>query len=198
MRILITTALATAMLFVSAATASAVSFTFGPAVGASGPGGTILPGDNVSIDLFFDTETENLQAFFLQVNHAGTTASSAAVEPFLFVGGVVGTPLGAPVPNSAAGGNATGQFVITVGAPGSFNPGSGDVKFGSINLVNVAAGTISIDISEAGGAVGGPGGQDLVAAGLVTFDSITVVPEPTTALLVGLGLVGLGVAGRRK
>jgi hypothetical protein len=186
------------MLFVSAATASAVSFTFGAPVGATGPGGTILPGDSVTMDLFFDTETENLQAFFLQVNHAGTVASAAAIEPFIFVGGVVGTPLGAPVPNSAAGGNATGQFVITVGAPGSFAPGSGLVKFGSISLDTVAAGTLSIDISEAGGAVGGPGGQDLVAAGLVTFDSITVVPEPTTALLVGLGLVGLGVAGRRK
>ena len=28
--------------------------------------------------------------------------------------------------------------------------------------------------------------------------TVTVVPEPTTALLFGLGLIGLGVAGRRS
>ncbi len=27
--------------------------------------------------------------------------------------------------------------------------------------------------------------------------AVTITPEPTTALLIGLGLVGLGVAGRR-
>lgn len=36
-------------------------------------------------------------------------------------------------------------------------------------------------------------GEVLFAGG----NSITVVPEPTTALLIGLGLVGLGVAGSR-
>ena len=36
--------------------------------------------------------------------------------------------------------------------------------------------------------------------GALTFGSVTinVIPEPGTALLMGLGLMGLGVAGRRN
>ena len=195
MRLLITSALATGMLFFSVATASAVSFDFVNVVGATGAGGTANPGDVITADLQISTELNGVQAFFLQVNHGGGgSASAASIVPFLFLGNV-GTPLGAPVPNSAAGGGATGQFVITVGAPNEFPPGQVGI-FGSITFT---AGTqnISIGLADAGGAVGGAGGVDLVAAGVVTFDTIPV-PEPTTALLVGLGLVGLGVAGRRK
>ena len=90
------------------------------------------------------------------------------------------TPLGQPVINGAAGGDATGQFAFTVSPPGSFAPGN-SFKYGSISLT-AGASNISLAISEAGGAVGGPGGQDLVAAGLVTF-GIIPVPEPSVALL---------------
>ena len=101
------------------------------------------------------------------------------------------TPLGPPVINGAAGGDATGQFAFTVYPPNAFAPGS-RFKYGSISLT-VGFDLITINVSEAGGAVGGLGGVDLVAAGKVYFG---LIPEPTTALLVGLGLIGLGV-GRR-
>ena len=98
------------------------------------------------------------------------------------------TPLGQPVINGAAGGDATGQFAFTVSPPNAFAPGS-RFKYGSISLT-LGTGYVRMSISEAGGAVGGPGGVDLVDAGRVYFGFI---PEPTTALLVGLGLIGLGV-----
>ena len=41
-------------------------------------------------------------------------------------------------------------------------------------------------------AYGTTGTADLLGAGTV------ITPEPTTALLVGLGLLGLGVAGKRR
>ena len=194
-------AIAATTLFLGVGSAHAVDFFFDNISGGTGEGGAVNPGDTITAELWFDTQEDSLQAWFLQVNQGGGSASAASVEPFLFPPGATApaTPLGSPVTNGAGGGNATGQFAFTISPPSSFGPGI-SAKYGSITLT-AGASNISMDISEAGGAVGGPGGVDLVAAGLVTFDIIPV-PEPSVALLgfAALGTLGLvrSLSGQRS
>ena len=69
---------------------------------------------------------------------------------------------------------------------------TGPFGFAFINLSQTSPGNVigqplgtSISGTLLGGISGGAGG-------------VNIVPEPTTALLVGMGLAGLGIAGRRK
>ena len=193
-------AIAATTLFLGVGSAHAVDFFFDNITGLTGSTpGTANPGDNIEAELWVNTEGDELQAWFLQVNHPGGTATAAAGDPFLFIGGTVGTPIGAPVLNNAAGGDATGQWAYTVSPPSSFAPGN-SFKYGSISLT-AGPSDISLDISEAGGAVGGPSGQNLVAEGLVSF-GIIPVPEPSVALLgfAALGTLGLvrSLSGQRS
>lgn len=193
MRLLFTSIMTMAMLALSASVASAVSFTFQVASGAA------TPGSPLTLDIYFDTETEQVSGIFMSVYHAGNTASSVANEAFIFVGGLPVLPFGAaPVANKKVG--ESGDWNYALSPPSVMAPGSGPVKIGSISFASLNPGDIRIGISSDGGAVTGAAGVILDENGLdlVSYETITVVPEPSTALLLGLGLVGLGVAGKRK
>jgi hypothetical protein len=56
---------------------------------------------------------------------------------------------------------------------------------------------ISLSLSSPGNVIGDNTGA-AIAATTSGSGSISIIPEPTTALLVGLGLAGLGIAGRRR
>ena len=80
---------------------------------------------------------------------------------------------------------------MTPGTP--FNTGGSSLTSLFTLVAPVTPGTYPINLTDAGVLVVGWFG----ITGPQALGSYTVVPEPTTAALMGLGLLGLAVAGRR-
>ena len=151
-----------------------------------------------------DPETETTQSIDVRIVGGGTAVStetglagvcvagSGCIPGAAWsVGGTQGTNVGgnyqafnqigglAAVPNTAN---------MTAGSP--FNTGNSSLT--SVYTITAGApGTYPIMLSSIG--VGFFG-----VTGTAQIGSYTVVPEPTTAALMGLGLLGLAVAGRRR
>jgi len=215
MRLLMVNLLATALLVFSAASASAYVMTLVPTTAT-----TVNPGELVSFDVYLDTEgASGITLISVSVTFDPTIVAydpgNSLAEDYY--------PLYAPgVPTGKTVGPAT--FLVPFFNPpvewaGNLPAIGGQVNldFGEANLGQTTAtataqflGTISfvaVNPGTSAGAFGfGNGGNTFNAnggeikgsVGVVGAPTITVIPEPTTALLVGLGLVGLGVAGRRR
>ena len=101
---------------------------------------------------------------------------------------------------SYAGGWEKGN--LSVGGPGPV------CTFGACTSMGTAAFVLSGQSGEIGvGGIGLPGGtvigdgtfQNIASnSALVSLGSFTIIPEPTTASLLGLGLLGLTAARRRR
>jgi len=156
------------------------------------------PSDSVILTIQVTVDAgEGLTAAAAALDFAGASFVSGTESSFSFVGGVPFLPVG---PAGADIGLINSSRVIGWEAT-STAPGAGPATFelGTATFhINAAAVAITLDDS-----IGQPGGTNI---GDGTFQSVAgsasygnfVVPEPTTASLLSLGLIGLAAAGRRR
>ena len=170
--------------------ASAVSATAATSINLTGPT-TALQGELITLETFATAdggETDN--TIFGAINYQDAFVNSN-------VGGNTQTPLF----------SSLGAFLCTTAFCTAFSQvnAAGPI---AVNLTNalLASTTFTVDPATPIGTVlnfawrTAPSTQRLDWFGITNAAGITVtvVPEPTTVVLLGLGLMGLAVAGRRR
>ena len=210
------------VLFV-ASQASAISFAL---AGANGQ--DVVPGDQVSVTVTLDTEATlgitimSIGVLFDDTRLSYNQAASSTTSYILYSGGKGNNYMNA---SPTCGGRwwssptAGSGCSIRVGTTNQVN-----VDYVNVDLSNgtnanrnttaltgdgllatlvfdvlASPGLAAITLSQTspGNVIGQPGGGSTTAT-LIGDGSVNVIPEPTTALLVGLGLAGLSLKGRRR
>jgi hypothetical protein len=211
MRLFITNLLATALVLFGAASASASSLN----LTSDYAGGPVTVGTLINIELEFDATTTGVQLLsvgFLFDNtvlgYVPQTNLSVGVPSYILYGmsGMVSTSLYAQQASWLLwpGAVPPGQSQVNVNWAdatfnGTFVTGSNVIARIQFQVLAVGDGIGEINMTlTAGGNIYQVSGNPLSPITLTGGQINVITPEPTTAVLVGLGLAGLAVAGRRR
>jgi hypothetical protein len=222
MRLLITNVLAMALLLFGVASANAFSTSMSSNYGGSDLGN----GDTVTVTVDFDSGgVADIQVLSVSVlfNDAVFTydagASQSPTYALYNAGGRGNVSLANLSTNMSIRAGTSNQILLdwsSTSVPTGTRDGCGD--FGTYPASGGPSGTgacgftmatLVFNVSNAGDdadftlSSNSPGnvlsmGDGSTPANPTSGDFVVTTPEPTTALLVGLGLAGLGVAGRRR
>jgi len=159
---------------------------------------TAAEGSSVELELFLDTQGLSFEGYVvgIDINAGGGSVSGISVthQPLT---GLFPDLFGPPVIDNAADTvRNDGQTTFTTGL------GSGVYVLDILSFVVDAYGPEEIVVTPGlfGEALGLGGGScpGTVMGCSVSYESASVIPEPSTALLMGLGLAGLGLSGRKR
>jgi hypothetical protein len=184
-------ALFAAMLIGGAAQAAPVTITINATITHDDTGFAPV-GDPLNIDIFLDdaTPNEDVAPNYLATGNPGTLSSFLIVAVTGTIFDVTGT--------GDTSWDATGEIDLTSLLAGIYLPISIEIDGvgmtpGQItpDFVGAVTGQIVVDLTPLAGL--GISGTTEAA-----INSVTIVPEPSTALLLGLGLMGLGATRRRN
>jgi hypothetical protein len=185
-----------------AGTASAVSISVVETSAGTGIDGSYYPTDIVTVDIVIDTEGTTIYGFTTMIEYDDTVLSavSAVNNPVTGLDPGYYSPYIYPnayYPSAHAGWYLGG--VAFGGVSGVLNVAT--LVFHVMDVPASSLADIVPTFDDAGFTqlfVLGPGGVQLENAD-VTRNALTIhVPEPTTTMLMGLGLFGILYAGRRR
>ena len=166
-------------------------------------------GDTVTVTVSFDSEGEadisllSVSVLFDDTIFSWDEGASSSPSYALYVSGGKGNQYLVPATTNMTLRTGTSNQILldwqnTALPGGNRDPGSFDMATLVFSVSDVGGGIAAFTLSNSS-----PGNiLQLVdgsnPANALSGDFNVITPEPTTALLVGLGLAGLGVAGRRR
>jgi hypothetical protein len=170
-------------------------------IGGNYDGVSANPGDTLVLDIQYsydlgDTYTLIDPGILTDAAFSSLDVGASTETGFSSWGGTPFSPIGTPGLDIAMAGAVANGWekagIDPVTPPCGYGPGGSCTSLGTASFVlsgvGMAGGTTITD---------GTFGDIVGVSNLGTF-TVAVIPEPTTASLLGLGLLGLTVAGRRR
>ena len=203
MRLLITNLLASALVIFGAASASA----YATSMSSAQAGQTLGISDTVTVTVTHDTQNDaDITLLSVGVHfdntiftHSGSTAATYALYQTPAKGAIYLQPASTNGQLRVGTNDQVNLDWISSQLPDG-NRDAGSFDMGTITFhvqaLGDGEGHFTLSNSSAGNVLQLADGSN--PANAVSGDFVVYTPEPTTALLVGLGLLGLGFAGRRQ